>query len=373
MLTTTATWLLAFVFISQAEGESSTKNWKKVAPERGDFQILMPGDPKYQTAEVPVPKIGRVRLNIYVYSSKERAFVVMYNDYPAVLKFDPRAALNGGRDGAVKKMVGAKLVEDKEIDLDGVPGLEAKAELPPQGGKPTGIYHFRLYFIKNRLYQVVTVGPKINQNAPEVADFFRSFRLVGDHAKAEENPAEGKKAPKGLARAGTAGPWKLFAPKEGRFIVRMPGKPKRTEQTIAAPNDLKIKMVQYALDSGPNGYIVLYNDLPPDTPFDLEAGRDGAVQSTPGAELIDDKEIKLGDIPGREFSMRVPARNGVPELIMRTRIFYSNSRLHQVMAIRPANADEPPEFDRFLSSFKIVKGNVRSLGRPGRENPDDRP
>ena len=48
-----------------------------------------------------------------------------------------------------------------------------------------------------------------------------------------------------------------------------------------------MKVTQYTLDFGPNGYIVAYNDYPPGTKFDVDkalaGSRDGAVASTPGA------------------------------------------------------------------------------------------
>ncbi len=69
--------------------------------------------------------------------------------------------------------------------------------------------------------------------------------------------------------------WKDFSPKDGGFVVKMPGLPKETSRTIEA-SDGPVKLTHYGVTRDGIAYIVMISELTP-----------GAVERGPQSTLDD--------------------------------------------------------------------------------------
>ncbi|MEB3268221.1 MAG: hypothetical protein VKJ09_06760 [Leptolyngbya sp.] len=119
-------------------------------------------------------------IDIYTYTAEDRnaAYVVAYSDYPAeiVAQNDPATMLNGSRDGAVGN-VGGTLISEDEIELGGNPGRSLVIDAQTEDGQAATV-NARIYLVDNRLYQVLVVVPKGEEDKVDIQGFLDSFTLT---------------------------------------------------------------------------------------------------------------------------------------------------------------------------------------------------
>jgi hypothetical protein len=147
--------------------------------------------------------------------------------------------------------------------------------------------------------------------------------------------------------------WKEFTCKEGGFQVLMPGTPKQADADTESDfgpgvlhmNTVNLRTTYYGAHYGdfPEGV----KKLPLKQVYD--SSRDGAAGNMRG-KVASEKEIKLGDHPGREIQIDV--KGG--ELRFRARVFLVGTRLYQVVAFGPKEAITSKEADKFFESFKLT-------------------
>lgn len=154
--------------------------------------------------------------------------------------------------------------------------------------------------------------------------------------------------------------WIDFAPKGGRFTLKMPAKPRTLPpQDIAFPGGKsKLHMFILEVDGGKAAYMAAYNDFPEDLVTDdpdvldaaLDGARDGAVKNVKG-RLLSSKAIKLDKkYPGREFTFEV---SGLGQA--RARIYLVDGRMYQVVVFGSEELVKGPDAKTYLDSFKLVK------------------
>lgn len=167
-LVVAGTWLgLCAVASSQAE-------WKTLTSKAGRFTMMMPGEAKEQTQDVPTP-VGKITMTMYILEVGGTAYFATFNDYPAELiqKSEAETLLNGARDGAVGNVKG-KLTSEKKITIDTHPGRDISFEA--LGGQ--FVARSRIYLVKERLYQVMVLAPKDNGLPKDIDKFLDSFKLT---------------------------------------------------------------------------------------------------------------------------------------------------------------------------------------------------
>lgn len=153
--------------------------------------------------------------------------------------------------------------------------------------------------------------------------------------------------------------WKEFSSRAGRFSVLLPGTPKEHVRPVDA-GALKGETHIFELQSAAL-YLVLYTDVaaPVEGPavlkVILDTSRDTILERY-GARLLEEKEIALGEVPGRYVKME--ARAGV---VIRMKTYLARNRVYSLLLFRrearaPAAVarlhDEAAA--RFLDSFKIL-------------------
>ena len=145
--------------------------------EEGKFYVDFPAEPNISTQAVPT-ELGDINITMYLVDKGTTAYMVAHNDYPADFikntNADPQSLLQGGKTGALNSYNGT-LVSEKEIELDGNPGLEFKATGSMQGQEIEILA--RMYLVENRLYQIVIACNKGILTDEEMTDFVMSFGL----------------------------------------------------------------------------------------------------------------------------------------------------------------------------------------------------
>lgn len=171
-------------------------------------------------------------------------------------------------------------------------------------------------------------------------------------------PTDGPPAPMS-AEAPTPPPpatdWTSYSPKDGSFSAQFPGPPEESVEPTDGPTG-KIDMHQFAVERQTgSAYMASYTDfpVPAASPDEIKkrlvAIRDAALGSA-HATLVDDKEIVVNGVPGREFTSQM----AVPEeVVTHTRVFMRGSRLFQFMTLVPKGTNEDADVRRFLDSIAL--------------------
>jgi hypothetical protein len=148
--------------------------WKLLTSKEGGFEVALPGTPIKSEQRV---KTATGQLDVTVFAleaGRDTTYVVSYSDLPAdeVKPGRETKRLNFARDGAVANARG-KLRSEKKITLDGHPGRELVIET-----RTDVVIRMRVYAVKQRLYQVVAMGPGAFHQSKDAALFLDSFRLL---------------------------------------------------------------------------------------------------------------------------------------------------------------------------------------------------
>jgi nitrate reductase NapE component len=148
--------------------EDQTQSFTSTA---GRFSVQFPSPPTQKDQEAALSDGSSATIHQFLLDGSNLSYIVMYNDYPAEYLGEPQAALGRIRDGWVKSSK-ATLVDDKAIDLGGVPGREYKFT-----DKDGVIFIARDLLDGQRLYQlIVTVSG--SSSTTEAEAFLDSFRIL---------------------------------------------------------------------------------------------------------------------------------------------------------------------------------------------------
>jgi hypothetical protein len=146
--------------------------WPKFKSTEENFTISMPGEPKQERNSVRGP-FGNGH-HIYTIESNGISYVISNSafDDPPTQPKDIKRILDFARD-LVLTVTSGKLLNDKDISLEGFPGREVRIE------KGKMLWTLHAYVVKGRMYQLMTTEPKAKAQSPETAKFFDSFKLLG--------------------------------------------------------------------------------------------------------------------------------------------------------------------------------------------------
>jgi hypothetical protein len=156
------------------------------------------------------------------------------------------------------------------------------------------------------------------------------------------------------AAAQTAATWKKFADAASGFSVEAPGDLERSQFT--SPGGKVID--QFYLNAGGTEFAVLVNEqkLTDTSAAELrrryDNGRDGGVKALKGSRLVEERDVTLVGVLGREA---VIANS---EYYTTTRYFLYRDKLYQVMVlVPPAKASDAATRKaamRYLDSFRLL-------------------
>lgn len=145
------------------------------------FSILFPKKPEAQVQSVK-SAIGDLTMNINMYDgSKDNdenfLYGIITTEYPdSLINSDKKEKLaaffRGSVDGAVKNVQG-KLLSEKDIEMNGFPGREARVDF--QNG--LAIILMRSYLVHNKMYILQTITETKKEGNASVLKFYNSFKL----------------------------------------------------------------------------------------------------------------------------------------------------------------------------------------------------
>jgi hypothetical protein len=145
--------------------------------------------------------------------------------------------------------------------------------------------------------------------------------------------------------------WQLYTSKEGGYSVLLPAPPSESSSVVeAAAGKTTLHLATVSLAT--MVYMLQYQDLPGNTPLDIKGTFDGAraAASESGGKPIEEKEIFLGEYPGREWLFDVPAIQGR----VRARVYLVHRRMYELTTLAQGK-DDMPGTATFFDSFKLVQ------------------
>ncbi len=153
--------------------ETPEKKDDRFVSKDGSFKIAFPGEPTFSQEDVET-ELGKLKLYTYEYSpSEQKSYMIAYSDYPpeVIKEVDTKKLLDNSKTGFITSLK-AKIEEEKSIKLGDNDGVYFKAQ-----GK--AIFTLaNIYFVKNRLYQIVILASDAYPTKDEADKFFNSFELV---------------------------------------------------------------------------------------------------------------------------------------------------------------------------------------------------
>lgn len=150
---------------------ANAQGWTEFSPEGGRCRVDMPGTPTVATAPLNAPGQTLTMTEAKVQAGGA-TFLVSWIDYP------DRIALSASSDTMLDKVrdgmaAGNTLRGERKLTLGRAQGREFT--LAQANGTTTAV---RLYWTRNRLYQLGVTGRAGVESQPETRHFFESFALV---------------------------------------------------------------------------------------------------------------------------------------------------------------------------------------------------
>ena len=145
---------------------SQATDWVRVAPVGGGFSVMMPGKPEEEV------KPGEdFTSHLFTITTDKAIYLVGYGDYVTNIKLNVSGELVANRDNFLKAL-DAKLIESKEISMDGHTGLEFTGESDQASFKS------RVYLFGNRIHQIGVAVFKGKDDTANADRFFGSFSFT---------------------------------------------------------------------------------------------------------------------------------------------------------------------------------------------------
>jgi hypothetical protein len=173
---TLATSIVILLLSSLVLGFQEAEAWPTFNSPEGRFSVVMPTKPRVEVKDVD-SAVGK--LTLYSYSSSTAAvfLLVSFGDYPkepadAAHKED---VLDGVRDGVLKGL-GAELLSEERITIGINPGRAFVAKKTDKDSEL--VFHWRVFLVGRRLYQLGVVMQKQNAETPDTTKFLKSFQLT---------------------------------------------------------------------------------------------------------------------------------------------------------------------------------------------------
>ena len=141
-------------------------DWVKVAPVGGGFSVMMPGKPEEEV------KPGKdFTSHLFTVTTDKAVYLAAFAEYAPNIKLNVSGELAANRDNFLKAL-NAKLIDSKEISMDGHTGLEFTGESDQASFKS------RVFLFGNRIHQIGVAVFKGKEEAANVDRFFGSFSFT---------------------------------------------------------------------------------------------------------------------------------------------------------------------------------------------------
>lgn len=159
------------------KSELATLEWREYKPDDGAFSILMPGEPKRNSAS-RTTRSGTNYMTMYTYATEGgTAFAIGYVQYPSV---SPNAPVELLFDEAIDSMSGQgqiAILSRKNVTLDGHQAVELEVKPPESANRSGDKGVFRLYWAPPRMYIIGVGGPDSHEASATRMKYLDSFKV----------------------------------------------------------------------------------------------------------------------------------------------------------------------------------------------------
>jgi hypothetical protein len=164
--------------VATGPGQERSSRLTKFESRNGKFRALMPRDRDIDQKELATGPGGVQAVPVTTIRSvgpSKGVYAVSYADYPETFRSVPaRNLLDGVRDGL--KGTDGKVVKDEETVLGTGDTKVIGREFRIEAGK--NAIRARVFYVGNRLYQVMVTGTMSAVDEKHADDFLRSFELI---------------------------------------------------------------------------------------------------------------------------------------------------------------------------------------------------
>ena len=143
--------------------------WSTFSSKPGRFSVLLPGTP-VDLIETKSSEQGPYTTHLYILKDQRNVFVIGWVDYDPSFNFNRHLELEMNRDKFIQNQK-ARLLETRDIRIDGYQAIEFTAEAPEQ------IFRSRVYMVGRRPYLIIVGSPKGLDDSEIVSKFFNSFKV----------------------------------------------------------------------------------------------------------------------------------------------------------------------------------------------------
>jgi len=158
--------LILFLTFARLVFASQATEWIRVAPVGGGFTVMMPGKPNEEA------KPGAdFTSHLFTVTTDKAIYLAAYADYAPNITLNVSGELAANRDNFLKAL-DAKLIDSKEISMDGHTGLEFTGESDQASFKS------RVYLFGNRIHQIGVAVFKGKDDTANADRFFGSFSFT---------------------------------------------------------------------------------------------------------------------------------------------------------------------------------------------------
>jgi hypothetical protein len=153
--------------------------FKEFRSEAGNFSVKAPLILEEQPQTIDMTS-GKVEAHTYLAESDGILYVAAYSVFreEIINQGNPEELLNNARDSMLASLSG-KLVLETRKSLEDYPGRELAVDMKMSDGTD-GVMKARIYLVKNRLYQVMVLADKEDEDAGTITRFLDSFKLIGE-------------------------------------------------------------------------------------------------------------------------------------------------------------------------------------------------
>jgi hypothetical protein len=145
-------------------------HWQEFSSPAGHFSATFPAPPKEQVKPLTTSE-GPVDIHEFVATVGARAFLVTYSDYAQGEDVIPAAQRLAGWHSSL--MTNRKLLAEREVTADGIPGKEVTLETT-DNLRITA----RAFYRGKRLYQAVVATPAAAPQPDDTARFLESLKIL---------------------------------------------------------------------------------------------------------------------------------------------------------------------------------------------------
>jgi hypothetical protein len=166
--------LCAMMFVLAAAtavpGFQQPQPWVKLNPPGGAFSVMLPTKPE-ESVETKDSHLGKYTVHLFITNTDGIVYIAGWVDYAPGVKLDVRGEINANRDNFLKGLE-AKATSEKEVRIDGHPGIEFTGE------SAKAIFKSRVYLVGNRPYMLAAAWGVGQAEPPAVGTFLNSFALA---------------------------------------------------------------------------------------------------------------------------------------------------------------------------------------------------